>query len=112
MKVYERLAEPDRHLRHTAMDALEVLRNEADFQDDDRAKFDIGLLPLPLGDKVGLIDIRFDCPARETIDIVSLRTATHFNAREQGRDFSRRFDIRRLDGAWIDAGGHAQLTDG
>jgi hypothetical protein len=112
MKVYKRLAESDRHLRRTVMDALVVLCKQAGFQDDDRAEFHISLLLLPSSDKVGLIDIHFDCPARETIDIVSLPTSTHFNAREQGRDFPRRIDIRRLDRAVIDARGHAQLTDG
>jgi hypothetical protein len=41
MKEHERLAKPDRHLRRTAMDALEVLRKEVGFQDDDQAEFHI-----------------------------------------------------------------------
>ena len=41
MKEHERLAEPDRHLRRSAMDALEVLRKEVGFQDDDQAEFHI-----------------------------------------------------------------------
>ena len=63
MKEHERLAEPDRHLRRTAMDALEVLRKEVGFQDDDQAEFHVGLMRLVSDDKVGVVDIQFERPA-------------------------------------------------
>jgi hypothetical protein len=112
MKEHERLAESVRHLRRTAMDALEVLRKESGFRDDDRAKFHIGLMRLVSGDKVGLVDIRFDSPARKTICCVSLPAATHFNAKPEGFPVLRRFDITRLSQAWIDGHGRVQLNDG
>jgi hypothetical protein len=112
MKEHERLAEPDRHLRRTAMDALEVLRKEASFQDDDQAEFHIGLLRLVSGDKVGLVDIRFDRPARRTVCCVSLPASTHFVAKQEGLTFFRRFEIMRLSQARIDGRGHVRLSDG
>lgn len=112
MKEHERLAEPDRHLRRTAMDALEVLRKEAGFRDDDQAEFHIGLMRLVSGDKVGLVDIRFDSPARKTVYCVSLPAATHFNAKPDGFPVFRRFEITRLSQAWIDGRGRVRLNDG
>src|SRR5215204_5025349 len=84
MKEHERLAEAERHLRRTAMDVLEVLRKEAGFREEDRAEFHIGLMQLPSRDKVGLVDIRFDSPARKTVCCVSLPTAGHFSAIPHG----------------------------
>jgi len=112
MKEHERLAEAERHLRRTAMDVLEVLRKEAGFREEDRAEFHIGLMQLPSRDKVGLVDIRFDSPARKTVCCVSLPTAGHFSAIPHGFPVSRRFEIARLDRARIDGRGHVQLDDG
>ena len=112
MKEHERLAESDRHLRRTAMDALEVLRKEVGFQDDDRAEFHIGLLRLVSGDKVGLVDIRFDYRARKSVCYVSLPASTHFVAIQDGKTFFRRFEITRLNHAQIDGRGHVRLRDG
>src|SRR4051794_35781341 len=78
MKKHERLAESERHLRLSAMDALEVLRNQAGLRDEDRAKFHIDLIRLPSREKAGLVDVRFNSPVRKTICCVSLPTATHF----------------------------------
>jgi hypothetical protein len=112
MKKHERLAEPDRLLRRTAMDALEVLRREAGFRAEDRAKFHIGLIRLSSGDKVGLVDIRFDSPDRKTVCCVSLPTSTHFSAIPHDLPVSRRFEIARLVRAQIDHCGHVRLNDG
>jgi hypothetical protein len=112
MKEHERLEEPDRHLRRTTMDALEVLRKEVGFQDDDQAEIHIGLLRLVSGDKVGLVDIRFDRPVRRTVCCVSLPASTHFVAKTEGQNFSRRFEIMRLNQARIDGRGHVRLSDG
>lgn len=112
MKEHERLAESDRHLHRTAMDVLEVLRKEAGFHDDDCAEVFVGFLRLPSGDNVGLVDIRFDSPARQKISVVSLPTSTHFNAKRQGFSFSQRFEITRLNQASIDSQGHVELADG
>jgi len=73
MKEYKRLAERDRHLRYTAMDALEVLRKEADFQDGDRAKFHIKSLTAAVG-RQGRIDrysFRLSCPGDNRYRIAS-----------------------------------------
>jgi hypothetical protein len=112
MKELKLLAEPDRHLRRTAMDALEVLRREADFRDDDQAVFHIGLMRLVSGDKVGLVNILFDSPARKTVSCVSLPAATHFNAKPEGFPVLRRFEITRLSQACIDGRGRVRLNDG
>lgn len=112
MKEHERLAECDRHLRRTAMDALEVLRKEAGFQDDDWAEFHVGFLRLPSSDNVGQVDICFDDPARRKTCRVSLPASTHFSAKEQARSFSRRFEIGLLNRARIDARGHVLLAGG
>src|SRR5262245_24681330 len=108
MKTYERLAESDRHLRRTGMDALEVLREQAGFEDDDWAEFDIGLMRLPAGNKVGLTDVRFDSPTRKTVCCVSLPTSTHFSAKPAGKTFTRRFEIWRLQQATITGRGHVR----
>jgi hypothetical protein len=112
MRQHKRLAEPDSDLRRTAMDALEVLRKEVGFQDDDQAEIHIGLLRLVFGDKVGLVDIRFDCTARDTVYCVSLPASTHFSAIAEGATFSRRFEIMRLHEARIDGRGRFRLSDG
>jgi hypothetical protein len=69
---------PQRRFRRTVNDALEVLRREAQFKDNDRAKFRIGLLKLPSADVVGLVEIVFDAPLREKGFIVSLPTCVRF----------------------------------
>ena len=74
MSTYVRLAEPDRTKRRTAMDALEVLRKQADFQDNDTAQFHIRLLRLPSGEKVGLVDIRSHSPRTSVAIVTVLRT--------------------------------------
>jgi hypothetical protein len=112
METHERLAESDRHLRCTAMDALEVLRQRAGFQDDDQAQFQIGLMQLPSGDKVGLIDIRFNRSAHKTVYCVSLPAATHFNAIPDGFPVSRRLEVSLLDQTLIDSRGRVRLKDG
>lgn len=112
MKEHERLAEPDRHLRRTAMDALEVLRKEVGFQDDDQAEFHVGLMELLSDDKVGVVDIKFERPTRKTVCCVSLPTSTHFVAKMERQTFFRRFEITRLDHARIDGRGHVRLSDG
>ena len=112
MKEHERLAEPDRHLRRTAMDALEVLRKEVGFQDDDQAEFHVGLMRLVSDDKVGVVDIRFERPARKTVCCVSLPASTHFVAKMEGQTFLRRFEITRLNQARINGRGHVRLRDG
>ena len=65
MRQYERLAEQDRLSRRTIMDALEVLRQIADFQADDHAEIHIGLLKLPSAAVVGLVDMAFVAPRQE-----------------------------------------------
>lgn len=112
MPLYKRLAEDERHLRRTAADALEVLRHQAGFQDADRAIMDVGLLRLPSGDSVGLVQIVFKSVASEKISCVSLPTSTHFSAIPRDLPARRRFDIARLHGAAVDGQGHVQLTDG
>jgi hypothetical protein len=64
MKPHKLLAEKDRHSRCSAMDALEILRREAGFEDDDCAVAHVGCLRLPSRDKVGLVDVKFNSPAR------------------------------------------------
>ncbi len=111
MSTYVRLAEPDRTKRRTAMDALEVLRKQADFQDNDTAQFHIRLLRLPSGEKVGLVDIHSHDPKSDTIHCVSLPTSTHFNAIPDGFPVSRRCEVSRLNRAKIDGMGRIELED-
>ena len=111
MLTYVRLAEPDRTKRRTAMDALEVLRKQAGFQDNDTAQFHIGLMRLPSGEKVGLVDIRYHNPASDTVNCVSLPTSRHFSAIPTGFPVSRRFEIFRLNLARVDGVGRVQLED-
>ena len=112
MKEYKHLAEADRNLRRTAMDAVEVLRNEVGFQDDDQAEFQIGLMRLASGNLVGLVEIHFDDLTGKVVYRVSLPTSTHFHAIPHGFPVRRRFEIARLSHAKIDGYGLIWLNDG
>ena len=112
MKAHERLAENERHLRCSAMDAVEVFCSQRSFQNDDCAVAHVGFLRLPSGNKVGLIDIRFDSPERRTVASVSLPVSTHFNAIPDNLPVSRRFEIERLNKARINGRGRVRLADG
>ena len=54
MTKYIRLDESNQLNRRSVADALEVLRQQADFGDDDVARIDIALLRLPSREIVGL----------------------------------------------------------
>lgn len=73
MRQYKRLAEADRMKRRTIADALEVLRQSADFCGHDRAEIKVGLLQLPSRELVGLIQILFS--PSETCGYIDAKTA-------------------------------------
>jgi hypothetical protein len=110
MSTYRSLADQDHRSRRTAMDALEVLRREASFGDDDSATAYVGLLRLPSNDKVGLISIRY--AEGKTVSCVSLPASTHFNAVPDNLSFPCRFNVELLDQAQIDSSGRIRLRDG
>lgn len=112
MARYERLFEEARTSRRTIADALDVLRDARDFKDGDRAKIGIGLLKLPSGDVVGLVNLFFEIPPGEEVCIVSLPTSAEFQGRRSGSPEGDRFDIARLDGAVADGRGGVRLNDG
>jgi hypothetical protein len=111
-KTYERLSEESRNSRRTVADVLEVLRESAGFTDADRATINIGLLQLPSGDIVGLVQIFFEAHDNEKVFIVSLPTSAQFQAKRPGSSQRELFEIERLDGAVVDGAGNISLTDG
>jgi hypothetical protein len=112
MRKYERLLEEGRNSRRTIADALEVLRSVAAFNEHDRAEICIGLLRLPSGDVVGLVDVCFNAPLREKACRVSLPTSGAFRAICEGSARRDDFEIARLDGAVVGADATVLLSDG
>jgi hypothetical protein len=112
MRRYVRLSEEGRTSRRTIADALEVLRDKADFAENDRAGIIIGLLNLPSAEAVGLVQIVFDAPVDNTSFIVSLPTSKHFQAYCGNARQRERFDVAKLHGAVLDDMGNVWLADG
>jgi hypothetical protein len=57
---FVRLLDATRVARRTIADAIEVLREKANFEADDRANVHVGLLALPAGNIAGLIDVQLE----------------------------------------------------
>jgi hypothetical protein len=57
MQHHERLREEERNQRITVSHAIDVLANDADFGDDDFAEIQVGSLPLPSQEIVGLTNV-------------------------------------------------------
>lgn len=112
MPEYQRLREESKQSRRTIADALEVLREAADFEEDDRAEIRIGPLQLPSGHVVHLVDIVFDAPLREKVYIVSLPTSAKCRAICDGSPRRNELEISRLDGAVIDAEASVYFSGG
>jgi len=81
MPQYKSLAEDDRSKRRTIADALEVLRIEANFEQDDAAEIRLGMLRLPSEKVVGLVHVSFDSTLHLKTFLVSLPTASRFLAK-------------------------------
>src|SRR4030081_1795439 len=107
---YKRLQEDSRNRRRTAVDAIETLKGEICFEDNDRAELHIGLIELPSGDVVGLVNLFFEALPDITL-IVSLPTSSFFHARLPQQSKFQRFDIAELDGALLDGAGNLELED-
>ena len=111
MPEYKRLRK-GRTLRRTIADAIEVLRQDAKFKDTDRARIQVGGLPLPSQETVGLVDVLFKLSFDERTFIVSLPTSGEFRAKRPGRSKADIFDIFELDDAIVDGNCAIQLRDG
>jgi hypothetical protein len=112
MKHYERLREDERNQRLTVSHAIDVLANDADFGDDDFAEIQVGILPLPSQEIVGLTNVFFDSRALGKMLVVSLATSAGFWAIRQGEVEACWFSIFELDGAKVDNGGLVRLSGG
>ena len=111
-----RVAEESRSQRRSIADALDVVRAFPEFNEFARqaaplrpiARVRVGPIQLPSGKLSALIDVIF--PA--LCAIVSLPTASSFEACADGRPKRRRFPISELDNAEISADGTAVLNVG
>jgi hypothetical protein len=112
MRQYQRLFEESRNSRRTIADALDILREVADFKDHHRAEIRIGPLRLSSGDVTGLVYVVFNAPSREKVFIVSLPTSAQCRAICQGSSRRDYFEIDRLHGAVVDAKANVRLPDG
>lgn len=112
MQHHELLREEERNQRLTVSHAIDVLANVADFGDDDFAEIQVGILPLPSRDKVGLANVFFDSHTVGKTLVVSLATSAEFWAKRQGEADARRFCIFELDGAKVDNNGLVRLSSG
>jgi hypothetical protein len=112
MQHHELLREEERNQRLTVSHAIDVLANDADFGDDDFAEIQVGILPLPSRDKVGLANVFFDSHTLGKTLVVSLATSAGFRAKCQGEADARRFSIFELDGAKVDNNGIVRLSSG
>jgi hypothetical protein len=108
---YKRLQEENRNRRRTVVDAIETLKEQICFQDNDRAELRIWLIELPSGDVVGLVNVFFESLPDITL-IVSLPTSIFFRARQPEQSEFQHFDIAELDGASLDGAGNVELKDG
>jgi hypothetical protein len=112
MPQYELLADDDRSKRRTIADALEVLRTEANFEQDDVAEVRLGKLRLPSDKIVGLVLVSFDSTLHQKTFLVSLPTADRFLAKLENLPKPQEFEIARLGEATINSQGQVQLSDG
>lgn len=102
----------ERGLRRSIADAIELLYDRANFHNDDHARIHVGLLALPCGKIVGLIDVQFEDFGGQIVHCVSLPTSGRFRAVRQHSKHSETFDITQLAGAAVDATGQVILVDG
>jgi hypothetical protein len=101
-----------RNSRRTVADAIEVLREAADFNENDRAEIRVGGLRLPSGRVAGLLNVVFDAPLRAKGCVVPLTSATQFQALRPGSSQRDAFEIDQLDGASVDFESNVLLSDG
>jgi hypothetical protein len=112
MLLHELLAENDRGKRRTIAGVLEVLRANANFEQDDVAEVQIGMLRLPSDQIVGLVLVSFDSTFHQKTFLVSLPTADRFRAKLENMPGPQEFEISKLDGATINSQSHVPLSDG
>src|ERR1700746_2871255 len=108
----EMLAENDRSNRRTVMDALEMLRAGANFEENDVAGVWLCGKRLPSSKIVHLVCISFDSTIHKKRFLVSLPSANSFKARFEGEPEPQEFEIASLAGATINGWGHVRLSDG
>jgi hypothetical protein len=106
------LGDNERNERRTIMDALEVLRTEAKFEENDVAVLWLGGLRLPSTKIVHLVCISFESQIHKKKFFVSLPSANSFKARFEGEPEPQEFEIASLAGATINGWGHVRLSDG
>jgi hypothetical protein len=110
MNIYERLGEENRSSRRAVADVLQMLSSAVPFGSDQRAIIDVGMMKLPSGEAVGLVQFFF-CTATKTY-IVSLPTSKAFQAIRHGACRPEPFDVLLLNGASVDCNGNVHLKDG
>lgn len=109
---FVRLLDEDCASRRTVSDAIELLRQRAGFRRHDFANVHVGLLALPSGKIVGLIDIQFGDFGGEIVHCVSLPTSARFQAIGPHSTRCKTFDIARLVSATVNGAGQVTLADG
>jgi hypothetical protein len=109
---FQVLAEEDRGKRWTLVDALEMLRTKANFEEGDAAEIRLGMLRLPSSVIAYLVCVSFDSAIHQRTFLVRLPTASSVRARFEGKPQLQEFEITRLHGATINGQGHVRLSDG
>jgi hypothetical protein len=94
--------------RRTIADAIEVLRNQAEFSDDMRALVHTYDLPLPSGKDSSIVVV----VCEKLGWAVSLPTSTNFYAIRATTNTRDEFKISRLNAAVVDADCNVILSDG
>jgi hypothetical protein len=101
-----------RNSRRTIVDAIEVLREAAEFKEHNRAEIRVGGLRLPSGQVVGLVNVVFDAPLRDKGCVVPLTCSTQFEALRPGSSQRNVLEVDQLDGASVDFEGNVLLSNG
>jgi hypothetical protein len=112
MQHSELLRNEERLRRLTVSHAIDVLAEDAQFENDDLATIRVVILRLPSLDEVGMVHVMFDSQALGKTMVVCLATSAEFRAKYQGETISRQFRIFELDGAEIDNYGIVRLPGG
>jgi hypothetical protein len=104
-----RWLKPDeKHLRRTIADALELLRAEANFSDEDHAE--ISVAPLPITTCAQSVALLFK--TNLVTSIVMMPSTEQFQAFRPGESRHQTWDIRHLHKAVVHGAGAVRLTDG
>ena len=112
MAVFRRLADGSVTERRSGRDALEVLRTQAEFRDEDRASFHVVNFRLPSGQEASFIEARYGHHPSDTVAVVGLPPSKCFRAVKAASNEWALFDTSLLHEATINANGDAVLADG